>query len=533
MKRFIALLLTAVMGAGLMAVPVFADENEDPAGVEVTAAEAVAPDSGSVESVPDESGPYDIAGAEVTLGGRPVGEPVNEEDVRGMAGSQTEIAGIEDPALPADDAAEAGELEELPGEESLNGANDPTIFSSSVTASKNVYRIDIVNSGTSGNTDGTIDDVDETKFKPVLTVKKDGKTLKEGTDYVITNVYTYSTNSITVTIEGRNGYDGTKTIKLPAYLAWTCAGSNRYGTGIEIVKQIDYRDGMDFTRIVVVSGVKFPDALAANAYAGIHHNPLILVKPDKVPPVVESFLKENAPEIHEVVLIGGELKGAEKGLKKILPTASFKTIAGKNRYRTADEVTKAFIEEYGYDPNGTDKIDRPVFVATGQVAADALSASSWSYGLKIPVILAKNGTVDAVSKKILSRFSTVILLGSSSAVKDSCVPAGAAKIRLGGKNRWATSRAIADYFSEESYLGGVVYAPGGGSDFVDALAAGQFGVGYGVILVDKNHADVYHVGYAGNYFVGSAGYKVNGGAVFNNVNNSLAKAYLEWWKNNA
>ena len=435
-------------------------------------------------------------------------------------------AGEREPAdeMTTDDLAEVSE------EAPLNGAKD--ISGATVKGSKDVYRIDIVNPK-EGDYIGTIDGTDERKYKPSLTVRLGTATLKEGTDYKITSVYTMVAGSLEVRIEGIGAYSGTKEVTLPSYLGYTIAGANRYETAVNVAR---FCYDQNYERIVLVSGKKFPDALAAGAYAGLKNSPLLLVKPDSVPTAVSNFLKQKSKDIKEIVLIGGELKGAEKELRSLLPGASVNTIAGKNRYRTADEVTKAFIKErYGTEasPDGPAKIDGPVFVATGQAAADALSASPWSYSLEIPVILVKNGRADAASQALINRFSTVILLGSGSTVSDKNVPTGAQKIRLGGKNRWETSRLIADFFYNELRMSQIeiVYAPGGGTDFVDALAAGQMACleNFAVILVDEKHTAIYDKDkmgdaiYYGNFFAGSAGYGKGGGTLYNAITKNIAK----------
>ena len=526
MRRLTALTLAVLMSVTLTSVNTFAEEEVCPVAEDTVTETEKAGEASTAEDNDTERSERDLSEAEVII------EEPRDEDGEGQPANKAEGA-------PLDDILEEAPLDDIPEEAPLNAAAD--IASASATGSKAVYRIDIVNSGSGYSEVGTIDGVDERKFKPTLTVKLGSATLKEGTDYEISSVYTFDPYYIRVTIRGIKKYTGTKQITLPSYLAWTYAGSNRYGTALEIIKT----SHTNLNRIVVVSGIKFPDALAANAYAGLEGNPLVLVKPDSVPSKVKQFLTDIAGEVQEVVLIGGELKGAEKEMKEILKEASFRTIAGKNRYVTANEVTKAFIKEkYGTqeNPDGPAVIDGAVFVATGQVAADALSAASWSYREGIPVILAKNGIVDSESKKTLARFSTVILLGSKETVSDKNVPAGAKKIRLGGKNRWETSRLIADHFVNTLGLTKVsaIYAPGGGSDFVDALAAGQLSVyrDAAVVLVDKNHAVAYQKTmrgedrYGGHYFVGSAGYNINGGAIFNSINKSIVKeikAQLSTW----
>lgn len=490
-KKSLAIFLAAVLTAAMLPTAVMGDELT--AG-DLSGEEAVIEEEASlgVEALPE----ADQAGI--------------EEDSAEVFGWGTAEDGF--PAVEDFEEAAGDELTEEADEVPLNGATN--ISQATVTGLKDVYRYEsIAVKKAEGNSDfgayiydfkNMIDGQAAPNyespfpFKGKITVKFDGRTLKEGTDYEI--VYWGSTGpfSVGLVIEGRGEYTGEKVIERPAAMAYSFAGKNRYETNAML---IDLHGELDFSRIVVVTGEKFPDALAANAYAGIKENPLVLTKADSVHASTKALLKAHKSEIKEVVVIGGDLKKATAELKTLLPGASFKTISGKNRYRTADAVTNAFIKEY----YGSGEITGPVFVTTGKTPADALSASTWSYRLHIPVLLVKDKKADAATQKILNRFKEVYLLGDAKVVADSNVPTGAKKTRLGGKNRWETSRNIADHFikkiyenpSSEMSFGGPymsLYAPGDDDLFADALAAGQFNpVGYSaVILVKKGKTSPYN-----------------------------------------
>ena len=514
MKRGVAYLLAAVLMMSMLPTAVMGDElpADDLSGEEAVIEEEASPEAGA-ETVDDME-----AGAAAAAAEAPEGADSAEEDV--LPG-ETSAAGFEwvegEDGLPfpqviegtdeADKAAEDSLVEE---EEPapLNSAGD--ISAATVTGFKSVYRMECTNLDTSSsNADIRIEGVSMFKYKPSIKVTLGGKTLKADTDYTVKIPDgAYAPFMVQFRIDGKGSYTGTMTVIKPAYCAYTFAGSNRYKTNIAILNGLmgsggDNSGPQDLSRIVVVTGEDFPDALAANAYAGLRRSPLILVKRAEVPKPTSDYIKKIASKVEEVVVIGGKMDGAVKDLKELLPSAQFKTIAGSNRYQTADKVTKQFLlEKYGIPLDDySKKAPCPVFVATGQTPADALSASSWSYAMGVPVLLVQDGTFNKKSDtaNVIKNFDWVMLLGSSKVVSDKVVPAGIEKQRIGGKNRWETSRLISDTFRQ--FLSGsswdmVIYVASDDDLFADALAAGQFltqgpGAICPVILVNEKHAEPY------------------------------------------
>ena len=463
--------------------------------------------------------------------------------------------------LPAENPADLfafdwpEEIEEDLPEESepapLNGIMN--IEEATCTGLKEIYRVDIVNMASSGGSHPTIDGVSLDTYKPKIKLYFGDKLLTEGTDYELGTNNSIGPGYVRFKISGKGAFSGTKYVTAQAATGVTIAGKNRYATNAELIKtcfMIGPGSEKDFTRIVVVTGEEFPDALAANAYAGIHNNPPVLSKRASLPKDTADLIKLVQSDIKEVVVIGGKMDGAIKDLKKLLPTASFKTIAGNNRYQTADAVTRQFLlEMYGVPlNNNTTKVDCPVFVTTGQSPADALSASGWSYSLKIPVLLVQDGTFNKKSdtKNVLKHFKYVVLLGDEKVTKDSIVPSDATKIRIGGKNRWETSRKISDTYRnliEGAPMPLTLYVPSDDSLFPDALSAGQLAspnsiYGCAVILVNEKHPAPYSIAYMNpNYdgmppeyiyvysmFVGSAG--KDKGKIYDAVMKNIEAAML-------
>lgn len=344
---------------------------------------------------------------------------------------------------------------------------------------------------------------------PALSV--DGKELKAGTDYTVNCSNNTGAGDARVVLTGRGNYTGTleKSFKIRRYVS--IAGNNRYETAASIAKAAFPKAPAE---AILVTGQLYPDALAANAYAGAHNAPVLMTKPDKLSPATENLLKKTwGGKVTKVTIIGGGLSAqVEKGLKAC-GVRMIAHIAGKNRYLTAEEVCRAGLKE-GLFTTDT------VIVATGQSPADALSISPWSYKLKWPILLAKNGSVSASTKKLIAQFDKVILLGAEQTVRDSCLsePQKAAAVRLAGKNRYQTSLAIAEYFKANGYgaYEAAAFACGDDKLFADALAGGMLEgrAGAPVILVKPGQKAVLDfvsaqfAGGSGAYeyrFLGSAG----------------------------
>ena len=77
------------------------------------------------------------------------------------------------------------------------------------------------------------------------------------------------------------------------------AGTNRYATAVEVSS--DFPAGLE--TVYVATGKNFPDALSGAALAGHVHSPVLLVKTDSIPNVVEAELKRLGAE--RVEILGG------------------------------------------------------------------------------------------------------------------------------------------------------------------------------------------------------------------------------------
>lgn len=520
-RKAMCLLLTVCLAAGLYALPVFADEAADAPVESVDAAEVPAdtaeiPGAEVPEAVDEAAAPEREAreaepAADVILDSGDI-EWVEGDYAEGeIPEGAIEEYEIIDEAV-AEEASPEEELNEEEDDSALNGAQ--SIANATVTGIKKFYKIELVNNETQYS-----DGKQGTTITYEWKISLNGKGLIQNTDYTTQIVYTGGkpNNSGKIVFTGKGSYTGTKTVNFKIRNFYTFAGKNRYKTSALISDLVFKNAGSEFEEVVFVTGEKFPDALAANAYAGYWGDALILTKSkgSGLDDSAVNFLKKHKNTIEYLCFVGAGQEKAKKTALSICTNvkdedAFVLELAGKNRYKTAEEVCKNLCRaeawDLGYDPSLTDedlikkgaqKIGT-VIVATGQSPADALSVSPWSYFYHYPILLVKDGKASASTQKLINYFPNVIVLGSTAAVKSSVAPKAT---RLGGKNRYETSQKIAQYFLNRSDIKenldnrtqvGVLIADGSDKSFPDALAGGQFAYGSPkpMLLVNGSHATV-------------------------------------------
>lgn len=148
------------------------------------------------------------------------------------------------------------------------------------------------------------------------------------------------------------------------------------------------------------------------------------------------------------------------------PAVETTRIAGDNRYETAAEISRA-----GY-PDGAQR----VFLASGEVFADALSAGAAAASLRAPLLLTQGARLPDAVRAELRRLdpTTIVVVGGEPSVS----AAVAAELRglaprverIGGSDRYETSAMIASYAFPAGATSRAYVATG--RNFPDALAAG-------------------------------------------------------------
>jgi putative cell wall-binding protein len=241
------------------------------------------------------------------------------------------------------------------------------------------------------------------------------------------------------------------------------AGDNRYETAAGVSVEFN-TDPSKITRVFVVTGTNFPDALSVGPIAASDGSPILLTKATSLPDPTRDELVRLSP--NEIVVVGGTQAisgGVFNALSALAPAT--RRIAGTTRYDTAAALSSEF-----FDPRAVSR----VYVATGANFPDSLAVGPVAAGTGSPVLLV---TADAIPRAIeaeLLRLSPdeIIVVGGPDAISDAIVTQLGALtgtvLRVAGANRYATAAAIskAAYAAGTSRTAFIVTGKG----FADALA---------------------------------------------------------------
>ncbi|MGD8151307.1 cell wall-binding repeat-containing protein [Ornithinimicrobium sp. Y1694] len=238
------------------------------------------------------------------------------------------------------------------------------------------------------------------------------------------------------------------------------SGSNRYGTAVATSRHL-YPDG---TRTVfVASGTTFPDALTGGSLAHRLGGPILLVRPDSIPPAVADELRRLRPTtIYVLGGTGAVNEPAVRELQGLAPTVA--RISGDDRYATAVQIARL-----GWESSGT------VYLAAGGSFPDALAGGAAAAYQGVPVLLSRPAGLSSATVAELRRLgpSQVAVLGGTGVLSDAVVQQVRAElpsahvVRHSGSDRYATSAAVARAVWGQGSAT-ALYATG--ADFPDALS---------------------------------------------------------------
>jgi putative cell wall-binding protein len=83
------------------------------------------------------------------------------------------------------------------------------------------------------------------------------------------------------------------------------AGHDRYDTSVRVAQLAASMNWVDLDTVGVATGLNFPDALGGGAALGTYGSPLVLTRPNTLPPEVLDMLTERGFEIGRVDIFGG------------------------------------------------------------------------------------------------------------------------------------------------------------------------------------------------------------------------------------
>lgn len=253
-------------------------------------------------------------------------------------------------------------------------------------------------------------------------------------------------------------------------------GSDRYATSARI-SAVAFPGGA--STVYIASGTEFPDALSGAAAAGVRSAPVLLVRPDAVPSVIDQELNRLNPA--NVVVLGGEGAVSAEVLDALaaVPSRTVTRLSGPDRYATSAAVSATFTPGVAV-----------AFLANGEDFPDALSGASVAGMRGGPILLTTPGSLPEVVSAELARLrpQRLIVLGGVGAVSEEVANAAAAAAaagaavpidRISDSDRYGTSAQV----SARTFAPGVpVVYLASGVDFPDALSGGAAARGAPVLL---------------------------------------------------
>ncbi|MGO0575745.1 S8 family serine peptidase [Ornithinimicrobium panacihumi] len=235
-------------------------------------------------------------------------------------------------------------------------------------------------------------------------------------------------------------------------------GQDRYAVASEIAVE-HFPQGTD--KVYIASGHVFPDALAGAPLAGTEEHPILLTRSGKLPAPTRMALQQLAPS--EIVILGGPatISGAVEA--DLANYGAVSRIGGADRYAVAANVAANYPTNTG-----------TVFIASGQVFPDALTAAARAGMEGAPVMLTREGALPGVTKAQLDRFTPerIVIVGGPATISTDVEAELAAYadevVRIGGKDRYAVAANVAKLYDTPTAQAWIAK----GTDYPDALSAG-------------------------------------------------------------
>ena len=184
------------------------------------------------------------------------------------------------------------------------------------------------------------------------------------------------------------------------------AGADRYATASTIAAGFPNSN----TRVFVVTGENFADALSVSPVAARDSAAILLVGQDRLPSKMRQDLERIGPK--EIVIVGGPAAISENVENQLKQYGPVRRIAGRDRYETSTNVS---VENF--TPPSVDR----VFIATGTNFPDALVAGPIAASVKAPILLVQQDRIPPSVLHELMRLKpqSIIILGGEAAVSDA------------------------------------------------------------------------------------------------------------------
>lgn len=241
------------------------------------------------------------------------------------------------------------------------------------------------------------------------------------------------------------------------------AGANRVETSLAVWRL----GGFITDSVVIATGKRAPDALAAGPLAAALNAPLLLsVAPTIEPTIATEILNRG---IKQIYLVGGSLTFDPATLATFQARGVvIHALVGANRYQTAALVASMALTKW----NLQGRFHNPILVADGLNFPDALSAGAAAANRHGVVVLTAGGTMpqdtaDFIASRAAAKPQIFAVGGPAYTAWSNSRPGGIAATGIVGTNRYQTAALLATSLTPHTTSALVV----SGANFPDGLAA--------------------------------------------------------------
>ncbi|RPA60791.1 hypothetical protein EF384_04305 [Aerococcus agrisoli] len=256
------------------------------------------------------------------------------------------------------------------------------------------------------------------------------------------------------------------------------SGRDRYLNAVEISKA----GWTQADTVLLTNGTTFADSLAGSSLSGAYDAPILFTKANQLP--AETLAEIKRLKASEVVVLGGETSVPEAILQAIADAGvNVRRVDGSNRYFLAANIAKELKEDV--------KAPYEAFLASGEVASDALSIAPVAASRLTPIYLTKNNKLEQAVIDAIPLVSQWTVIGSNNTISDSVVnqmiALGAKIRRIEGQDRYEVNQNIISEYIDPSKTDTLYVASG--EHFSDALPSAALAAkkGTGVLLVKNDN----------------------------------------------
>lgn len=245
-------------------------------------------------------------------------------------------------------------------------------------------------------------------------------------------------------------------------------GADRYSVGATVAASV----APSATSVVIAAGDStLVDAAVSGPLAGTLGAPLLLTKRGSLPPPTVVELERRGSTVKTAYVVGGRGVVSDSVISSLRARGlAVVRVAGADRFGTSEAVANQIAARR--------KITG-IVVAGGEGLADALGASGAATATKEPILLTPAADLAVATGRALDSTGATAarVVGGSSVVSESVVSElrarGLSVVRLAGADRYASSRAVADFYrSKVPVTSEVVITNGSDRSLVDSLVAG-------------------------------------------------------------